>query len=352
MDALHVGLEQHPTTGRHHGCTISMHTRSAYVATLGYADDTAILASSLPSLHAQNAWVHYFMQYNRLRLNPRKCELVGFNANGCALTEILASAHDIHIEGHPLIPRRHDQPIRYLGLHFRCDGSWETQQQKARSMIMLFTNAATKFSLPLQQAVYMFNTFLMPKLELALRYIHGVGTSNWVKSCDRMIIGCIKHLVSAPIQFSHTAVALSLGLMLPSWLEATIKVSELFLRINSNDPRWGQLGRMMLHMSYPSLLHHSNVPNRTRSDTRILRTAYHVVHTLGWIAHMQSSRNVSLPLRHRWLLHSTPLNDMRDAWSVGGTAYAISLPDGTELRVMHDIWSGGASVLMRRNRLP
>jgi hypothetical protein len=230
MDALHDGLERHPTTRAEHGCKISIRDRSVYIASLGYADDTAIMSSSLPSLGAQNEWVHYFMQYNRLRLNPRKCELVGFDGTGQPLTAADAVASGINIEGQPLVPLAHDQPIRYLGVHFRCDGSWTTQQHKAQAMISLFTRAAVKFSVPLRQAVYMFNTFLLPKLELSLRYVHGQGASSWVKSCDRMIIGCIKHLVSAPIKLSHTAVALSLGLILPSWLETSVKASELFLR--------------------------------------------------------------------------------------------------------------------------
>ena len=40
-------------------------------------------------------------------------------------------------------------------------------------MIQLFTRAVSKFKLSVQQAVYMFNVFLLPKLELALRYITG-----------------------------------------------------------------------------------------------------------------------------------------------------------------------------------
>ena len=45
----------------------------------------------------------------------------------------------------------------------------------------------------------MFNTFLLPKLELALRYVHGRGTSEWVKKCDALVMGCIKHAAQSPL---------------------------------------------------------------------------------------------------------------------------------------------------------
>ena len=63
-----------------------------------------------------------------------------------------------------------------------------------------------------------------PALEFALHYVHGPGTSEWLKACDRQLIGCIKHAAASLLLLSHSAVALSLGLLLPSWLESSIKV--------------------------------------------------------------------------------------------------------------------------------
>jgi hypothetical protein len=54
--------------------------------------------------------------------------------------------------------------------------------------------------------------------------------------------------MQTPLRLSHSALALTLNLTLPSWLEASVKVSELFLRMNSDDPRWGHLGRMVLRL--------------------------------------------------------------------------------------------------------
>ena len=145
MDALHDGLEVHPLTGQRHGCTLITSGESVYLPSLGYADDTAVIANSLPALHAQNAWVEYFMHFNTVRLNALKCELVGRGGDGCTTAATAIAAANICIDGHALVPRLHSQPIRYLGVHTAFDGSWAVQQQKSREMILLFTRLISKF---------------------------------------------------------------------------------------------------------------------------------------------------------------------------------------------------------------
>ena len=120
----------------------------------------------------------------------------------------------------------HEHAIRYLGVHVRFDGEWPEQKNKALSSIGKFTRTAVKFDMPIGCAVYMFNLFLMPRLELALHYVHGSATTLWLKSCDRLLIGCIKHLASSPLRLRHTPLALALRLNLPSWMEVSIKVSD------------------------------------------------------------------------------------------------------------------------------
>ena len=89
LDALHEGLERNPFDGQEHGLVLKMRNgSSASIPSLGYADDTAVLANSLPSLRIQNDWVHYFMAFNQMRLNPSKCELVGRGADGLCVTDL------------------------------------------------------------------------------------------------------------------------------------------------------------------------------------------------------------------------------------------------------------------------
>src|SRR5690606_23921550 len=117
-----------------------------------FADDTAILTNSLEDLRIQNDWVHSFMAHNKLRLNHTKSELVGRGADGQLVTAAALASHGVAIDGQPLQPLPHDQPIRYLGVHACFDGSWKAQQQKSREMILLFTRLVSKFSLSLGRA--------------------------------------------------------------------------------------------------------------------------------------------------------------------------------------------------------
>ena len=198
MDALHDGLDTNPFTLQQHGCRLTWPGCSIYMASLGYADDTNCSTNSLLDLSTQNRWVQYFMAFNCMRLNASKSELVGRKADGSPVTSVDIAAHDISVEGVQLVPIPHSKPIRYLGAHACFDGNWSTQFKKSLSMIGLFTRAVSKFHVSVSQAVYMFTVFLLPKLELALHYAHGPGTAKWIKNCDRLLIGSIKHIVESP----------------------------------------------------------------------------------------------------------------------------------------------------------
>ena len=343
MDALHDGLELNPFTQQRHGCTLSYPKGDMEIPSLGYADDTAVITNSLEDLRIQNDWVQYFMRFNVLRLNPLKCELVGRGHDGNPVKHADIIDHGIAINGVSLIPLQHDHPIRYLGVHTCFDGSWLSQQKKALSMIMKFSRLATKFQLSIGHAVYMFNVFLVSRLELALHYVHGPGTSAWIKKCNRCIIGCIKHLAESPIQLSHSALALSLHLVLPSWLEISIKVSELFLRVNSSDPRWGELGRIIMRSECPPSIDHSTVLPRPDSGTRMTRAVVLAVKTLSWSLHLRQQHHARS--RHRHLYDTASIEGLPTLADCTSTSL-IQLSRGST-HIAHDIWRGwnaGAAV--------
>lgn len=333
LDPLHDGLHTNPFDGQQHGCKLSLSDRSIYIPSLGYADDTNALCNSLSDLHIQNDWVQYFMSFNRMQLNQLKCELVGRMADGSAVTAAAVAAHGITINGHSLSPVPQDQPIRYLGVHAQFNGSWRAQFQKAREMIMVFTRAVTKFAVPVGQAVHMFNVFLLPKLELSLHYAHGVGTSHWARQCDSLLVGCIKHAVKSPLKLSHTAVALTTGLRLPSWMEACVKISELFLRLNSADPRWGELGRVLMRTTCGSVVDASTSLPRT---SRLARAAYLATHVLQWSLHLRDAHRPGHRHQHLFAVPAEATATMPLACS---SSHPVTLTAGSS-NVAHDIWSG------------
>jgi hypothetical protein len=126
-----------------------------------------------------NDWVHNFMRFNRMLLNAAKCELVGRGSDKKPITAAAVEAAGLLVVGRVLAPVDHEKAIRYLGVQCRFDGSWQAQHDKITSMIQLFTRMVKKFSLTVGQASYVYNTFLLPKLDLGLRYICGPDAGRW-----------------------------------------------------------------------------------------------------------------------------------------------------------------------------
>jgi hypothetical protein len=220
-------------------------------------------------------------------------------------------------------PLAHNAALRYLGVHVCFDGSWLAQQHRALAKIGAFTRAVSKFRLPLSLAAYMFNCFLFPALELALHYVHGVGTNAWIKQCDRLLIGSIKHAAGSLLRLSHSAVALALRFSLPSWLEAGIKVSELFLRINSSDERWGKLGRALARAAMPTTVDTSTaLPRADSGRSRLCRAARLAVTKLCWSWHRAEERRDGA--RNTRLLKSEPLGSQLRAVQLNNSGAAAA----------------------------
>ena len=342
MDALHEGLECNPFTNERHGLELDLQGgQAASIPSLGYADDTATLTNTLAAMRVQNEWVHYFMSFNHLRLNHTKCELVGRRADGEPVSAADLAAESIQIEGNALQPVPHDKAIRYLGVHCRLDGSWRDQHAKSLAMVRTFTGVVDKFSLSLNQAAYMFNVFLLPKLELALRYVHGPDTNRFVSLCDAAIVGCVKHAVASPLRLSHSAVALPLHINLPSWIETSAKVSELFVRMNSTQCRWGRLGRILMRQILPSGLVDGKVGlPHANSGTRLSRAARLAVDQLGWTLQLHQQRRAGGRSQH--LFSAEPAGPLPDG-SLCSLSQDLQLSAGP-VKVAHDLWqSWGAT---------
>ena len=355
MDALHVGLDCNPFTGQQHGLVIQPLSTQDPVSlpSLGYADDTTVLTDSLDNMRIQNEWVHYFMWFNRMLLNPTKCELVGRDASGECVTAAALALHNIAIHGQPLTPVPHDRSIRYLGVHACFNGSWKEQRKRALGKIMLFTRAVAKFSVTLQQTVYMFNAFLMPALELALHYVHGKGCSEWVRHCDSHIIGSIKHAVRSPLKLSNSALALSLHLLLPSWLESSIKVSELFLRVNDPDTRWGQLGRLLIR----SLPGAELAQGRADAEGRMSRAIFLATRdskehrSLRWSLKQGELHKSGSRLTVQHLFAQSPADSLRALCESECSSHKLleltDVQQRDQPRIAHDLWRGHGADMPR-----
>jgi ribonuclease HI len=349
MDALHDGLHTNPFSAQQLGCSITIScNQSVYIPSLGFADDTTIITNTMNALRGQHQWVLYFMAFNRLRLNALKCEIVATHGSGTVVSQQELAQYDISVDGQVLKPHSLDTPIRYLGVHSSFNGSWEVQKQKAMAMINMFTRVASKFSMSVSQILYMFKVFLLPKLEAALHYTCGVGMTEWVKTCDRMLIGSIKHAVSSPMKLSHSAVALSLQLMLVSWLEVSIKVSELFIRCNSTDDRWSELGRLRAQsFSATAGGAAADINPSTSNSNWMSRAAKLAFNTLRWSFHLEAASRVSSRNKQPFSQEPAPsLPHLSSCTSITQIQPATSTSAGSDaapLVIAQDIWSGFGS---------
>jgi ribonuclease HI len=214
-------------------------------------------------------------------------------------------------------------------------------------MLHLFTRMVSKFGLSVGQASYVYNTFLLPKLDLGLRYICGAQADGWVRSYDAILVGSIKHAAASPLRLSHSAVALTSRFTLPSWLEVAIKASELFIRMNSTGCRWGQLGRRLMRLQVGGEVQRLPHQNKRRSgSSRLERAVALAVNELQWKLQLREEPS-------RRVLHSFdqppagPLPDTIDQSSCTSRV-VLSLTPPVSTRAVHDCWTGWGATLPAR----
>ncbi len=121
------------------------------------------------------------------------------------------------------------------------DLQFDEQCAKVSSTIGLYCHSALKFNLSVERAVDFFISYLAPKLELPLRFVQ--PTSAQCDQWDAQLGAVISQLAGSPRAMKTEAIAVALGLLLPSSLERRIKISEACLCLNSSDEKLAVCGR-------------------------------------------------------------------------------------------------------------
>ena len=99
------------------------------------------------------------------------------------------------------------------------------------SIIGYYCHTAIKYRLPVKRAVSFLNSFLMPKIEMGLRFAQ--PRANQTKAWDAQIGSALSNLIGSPRVLKSEALAVAFGVTLPSSLEKITKISEAFIRLNS-----------------------------------------------------------------------------------------------------------------------
>jgi len=157
-----------------------------------------------------------------------KTELAGRTESGDQVPNGIIS-----INSTPLVPVDHDHPIRYLGAMI-CMNLDSTAQCTAISRtIGYYCHIVSIHRLPVDRAVEFLNTFLVPKIELGLRF--ACPSRKQTKSWDSLIGKALSSISNASRQLKSEILGVCFGVILPSVLECITKISEAFVRLNSRD---------------------------------------------------------------------------------------------------------------------
>ena len=222
MDPLHCGLERNPL---HDNVNDGFVINGKAVASKGFADDTWIVSGSEAGFKRLHEWMLAFCLLNGFVLHQDKSQATGRNAAGLPMRTGLVS-----IYGKPLVPVPPNKAIRYMGSLIQMDLESQSQISSISSVIGFYTHLAIEARLSVTMAVFFFNTYLMPKLELPLRT--ACPTADQASKWDAIIGRAISFLARSPQILKAAALSASLGLILPSSLEKISKISESFHRVN------------------------------------------------------------------------------------------------------------------------
>ncbi len=244
LDCLHSGLHSNPLYGGIcDGMSVSRTT--AAVASKGYADDTVVLSASVNGLRRLHHWACEWVRWHCMRFHSGKTVLISQTADGETIPN-----HHIRVDGHLLVPAEPTTAVGYLGALLRLDLCADAQSAKIAQRVGHFCAALVRHQLRVGRAVFAINTFLIPSLAYAMAFVQPSAkeSSGWDKQIAHAVMNlCGDDLVR---RMKPGALAAITGLTLPSYHEQMIKVSETYIRLNSEcavglsaRARWDNLHR-------------------------------------------------------------------------------------------------------------
>jgi hypothetical protein len=121
-------------------------------------------------------------------------------------------------------------PVDYVGGCICMDLSSAAAVASISKSIGFFSHLAHKYNMSVEYAAFFFNTYLLPRLEF--RFHHVQPTQQQAHEWDMILVRCFNSLCDSPFFFKPEALESILGVHLPSHMEAIVKVSESYLRLN------------------------------------------------------------------------------------------------------------------------
>ena len=135
------------------------------LASMGYADDTAIVADSQRGIRALHEWVRSFFGAHAFKINEKKTVFVSSRdpSTVSCLPGVDGFAH--------ITPLPSTKTFRYLGVRLNMECGWEEEVDRLEKLVHFVRGRILNFRIPLAPAVDAINTFLVPKMEVGLGLI-------------------------------------------------------------------------------------------------------------------------------------------------------------------------------------
>jgi hypothetical protein len=158
LDALHCGIEEICHRDGH-GVDLGS---GVLLASMGYADDTAIVADSEEGVRALHEWVREFFGAHAFKINSKKTKYV------CSVDPTgVRCLHGVDGIAH-ISPLASGTTFRYLGVLLNMDCTWSDEVERLEKLVLFVRGRILNFRIPTAPAVDAINSFLLPKMEVGL----------------------------------------------------------------------------------------------------------------------------------------------------------------------------------------
>ena len=115
--------------------------------------------------------------------------------------------HENHHTHNGLTIKQHNEPIRYLGVHYTLNGDWKYQHNILKNTLQSCLLQIRRKSLPQNQLAYLINCVILPKLSYPLQVINTLSGANGRQltiELDKMITKFVKLYFGLPQTTNHS----------------------------------------------------------------------------------------------------------------------------------------------------
>ena len=322
-DVFHTGVAENPLAPLHihPGIMGARLAPGLRVTSKGYADDAWITASSLPLLALAHRWVTSFCDWLQWRLHSIKTKLCGMveQVNQPGLLKKIAAdrqmknegPNTILIEGSVLVVTPVDEHINYLGAMLQMNGKWKSACQSISHRIYLYCQSMKRYRPSLVSAIYIWNQYLVPKLEYAMKSIQ--PSKKYTQRWNGQIVRVLSELAGiGQYSIKSEAWVCAANVTLPSMIDQRLKVTEPFIRLNSRSLS-SDSARIRFKRGFRNWNEAKN-PNEKRSlNDRLVRTRA--------IARSLNLHLVLKPPEPAWMWPAAEANSIPAMWN--GRSYPM-----------------------------